>query len=515
MNRIVCLATVFAALLVAAPGAHAAAVIFNQHDIGIGENVANEANDLTVSYTNAHNVRIHEDGAATVAQPGAPCTKVDTKTIDCPGDVTSALVNLAGGNDAIAWTVEVPVVLFGDLGNDILSGGPFDDTIIGGLGNDSVSGNGGNDHLTDGNSTSLNGADGNDALFGGSGDDTLDGGARPGGGVGSDDLNGEAGFDTADYSLRTAPLTITVSSGNLDDGEKGEGDTVDNVEQVLGGSGDDHITGAATADTLNGNAGNDILDGAAGADTLNGGPGDDTLIGGPGADVLNGGRGSDTADYSDRTKPLTIALDGDANDGEAGEQDNVGDDVEVIKGGFVDDTIQVRDGRTETVSCGAGADTVVADSFDVISSDCENVDRPQAAAGGGSGEGPANGGPSGGGGGGAGGGGGGAGADTTAPALKPPASVKLDRTRRVLRVALACPASETTGCHGGRLAVAYKKKSLKPVAWTAAGGDTVTVLVPLTKAQVKAIRKAKKITLSATARDGAGNVGTAKRVAKV
>ena len=54
---------------------------------------------------------------------------------------------------------------------------------------------------------------------------------------------------------------------------------------------------------------------------LTGGEGNDVLDGGGGADTLGGGEGYDLADYSARTAPVSLTLDGAANDGEAGEQD--------------------------------------------------------------------------------------------------------------------------------------------------------------------------------------------------
>lgn len=53
---------------------------------------------------------------------------------------------------------------------------------------------------------------------------------------------------------------------------------------MLGGVGDDNLTGSSLADVLVGNAG---------ADTLIGGAGDDSLLGGAGNDILNGGDGND------------------------------------------------------------------------------------------------------------------------------------------------------------------------------------------------------------------------------
>lgn len=77
------------------------------------------------------------------------------------------------------------------------------------------------------------------------------------------------------------------------------------IENAIGGSGHDTITGNELANELIGNAGNDILngeegddflDGGAGRDTLNGGAGDDVLVydASDGASRLNGGSGTDT-----------------------------------------------------------------------------------------------------------------------------------------------------------------------------------------------------------------------------
>ena len=64
-------------------------------------------------------------------------------------------------------------------------------------------------------------------------------------------------------------------------------------------------TGIPDGDTLtdiqglDGGSGADTLTGDGGANPLNGGPGDDTLIGGLGADLLTGGGGVDTASFQD------------------------------------------------------------------------------------------------------------------------------------------------------------------------------------------------------------------------
>src|SRR3712207_7375338 len=55
-----------------------------------------------------------------------------------------------------------------------------------------------------------------------------------------------------------------------------------------------------------------------------------------------GGGNADVLDYSERTQPVTITADGQANDGEAGEGDNAGADIERLTGGQAGDTIAAR-----------------------------------------------------------------------------------------------------------------------------------------------------------------------------
>ncbi|HEX8913679.1 MAG TPA: calcium-binding protein [Humisphaera sp.] len=117
---------------------------------------------------------------------------------------------------------------------------------------------------------------------------------------------------------------------------------------VDGGNGNDLI---ATGD------GNDRLTGGAGVDTLAGGAGDDTLDGGAGADNLFGGTGADTADYSARTTAVTVTLDGNRNDGAAGENDWLYVDIENVTGGAGNDTI-TGNAFNNVLSGGAGNDTI-------------------------------------------------------------------------------------------------------------------------------------------------------------
>jgi hypothetical protein len=159
--------------------------------------------------------------------------------------------------------------------------------VIGGLGNDL-----------------LVGSDSTCTLSGNAGSDTLRGG------WGNDVLNGGPGRDTVDYSQRTTALRIILDK-KANDGAvanlKGvpEKDNVgDDCEIIIGGSGDDRITGNNLNNTLIGGPGNDSLYGSGGNDVLSGGVGNDLLSGGPGddillsadlssADTLDGGEGDD------------------------------------------------------------------------------------------------------------------------------------------------------------------------------------------------------------------------------
>jgi Ca2+-binding RTX toxin-like protein len=61
-------------------------------------------------------------------------------------------------------------------------------------------------------------------------------------------------------------------------------------------------------------------------------PGRDAIRGGPGNDLLVGGAGTDELMQICRSGFVNVTLDGQANDGSAGEGDNVAGDIEIIEG---------------------------------------------------------------------------------------------------------------------------------------------------------------------------------------
>jgi len=137
-------------------------------------------------------------------------------------------------------------------------------TIVGTSGADTINATSGNDVIAglDGNDT-IDGMGGNDLICGGDGDDRFVQGAAP---DGADVLIGGSGIDTADYSSRIDGVTVTLD-GKAKDGGKKEGDLVQ-AENVVGGSGNDKLTGDGAANVLTGGAGKDKLSGLGGADTL-------------------------------------------------------------------------------------------------------------------------------------------------------------------------------------------------------------------------------------------------------
>ncbi len=492
-------------------------------------------------------VTISIDGTANDGQPSDGVTPAETDNVKV--DVEN--VTGGSGNDTIlGGTTSIINVLTGGAGDDSIDGEAANDTLDGGDGDDILAGGAGTDTVTYAGrmapvTVTLDGLDGDgaageddtvrtdveaviggtagdtltgsalaDTLSGGPGDDTLHGEAAADvlngdagddlleGGAGGDTHNGGAGADTADYGARIAGVTVDLD-GAADDGETAEADNVrPDVERLLGGLGDDTLTGNNATNELYGGAGNDVLDvgrgtgdeayggadtdtvtystrsapvtadldgvaddgeaaeydlvwtdvenltggsandrltGSAGTNVLNGGTGNDVLDGGAGSDLLVGGSGTDTADYFARTAAVTADSDGQADDGEAGENDTVETDVEAISGGagadvlsgttgtnilsggggndvldgaqgddeldggtgddqltggsgadllragLGNDTVRSRDGASDLVRCGGGTDSAVLDATDDVG-ECETTDvlstaGPQGPAG--------------------------------------------------------------------------------------------------------------------------------------
>ncbi len=247
-------------------------------------------------------------------------------------DTISGIENVTtgGGGDTLVGDGN-DNVLIANAGNDVVTGGGGNDTMDGGLGRDIadystdtagitgslatgivdgtlsghdtlinfelLSGGSGADHLTAGSGTLvLTGNNGDDVLVasatgvnmqGGNGNDTL------AGGLANDVLDGGQNIDTANYSAQSAAMIINLNAGTATGSSIGS-DSLVAIENAIGGTGNDTITGTTGDNVLTGNAGNDAIDGVTGNDTIDGDDGDDNLTGGDGNDTLTGGAGTDT-----------------------------------------------------------------------------------------------------------------------------------------------------------------------------------------------------------------------------
>ncbi|SDE41084.1 Hemolysin-type calcium-binding repeat-containing protein [Belnapia rosea] len=233
--------------------------------------------------------------------------------------------SLAGdaGNDVLAAGIGLDTVTGGD-GDDSLDGGQDADQVTGGSGNDTLAGGAGDtidggegiDTLTFANAAgaagvdltngigsgaaagasfanieNLTGSGFNDILIGNSLNNTFVGGA------GADQMIGQGGLDTADYSASDVAISIQFTAtpenptaAGTGTGGHAAGDSLQLIERVIG---------------------------SAFADSLNGGGVGEIFVGGLGADLLNGGGGNDTADYSFSTAAVTVnLLAGTASDGD-------------------------------------------------------------------------------------------------------------------------------------------------------------------------------------------------------
>ena len=166
-------------------------------------------------------------------------------------------------NDRIFLNVAVPTFISGSSGDDEIGGGSVKDTLWGGSENDTLRGNNGHDELY--------GEAGADSLYGDAGDDRLDGGS------GNDFLYGGADNDTALYTTSNAGVIIDLAVGTGFGGDA-EGDTLQEIENVVGSQYTDLLAGDDANNLLDGQGGNDLLIGGSGADTLIGGDGNDTAF---------------------------------------------------------------------------------------------------------------------------------------------------------------------------------------------------------------------------------------------
>jgi serralysin len=239
----------------------------------------------------------------------------------------------------------------------IFPGTSGDDTIITTSGNDTVTGQAGNDWMVI-TFDFANFLTGTDSIDGGIGNDTLSLA-----GLNSNlvlDLRNAAAqtfFSSVDPSLVIGSVAIT------------------NVENLVGGSGNDRFYGTTAANTLRGGYGNDTLMGLAGNDLLIGGAGNDRYYGSTGIDTASFQELDEALIQNDRISFLNVNLTktgfqktGEGLDRFSGIENLVGSKIDdyftgnakanALRGLAGDDTLDGGQGQ-DTLTGDAGSDVFV------------------------------------------------------------------------------------------------------------------------------------------------------------
>lgn len=200
---------------------------------------------------------------------------------------------------------------------------------ISGDGNDFIAGNA--------EANELSGMRGNDQIVGGAGNDSITGG------IGTNQLTGGAGNDTFNVVAAAIDTITDLTTGDVFAVAPSGTVTAINVAAFVAtaattnsGSAtiyaanggprtiDLTLAGGTNGYTMIGGDGNDTITGSALADSLSGGTANDTFIGSAGNDRLNGGTGIDTAQFSSTwgnyktsiaNKVLTVVDERSGNDG--------------------------------------------------------------------------------------------------------------------------------------------------------------------------------------------------------
>ncbi len=318
-------------------------------------------NLVTVSLGPGESVALSVLPGGGIAMAGTQCdtatvTNTDTITIAGTGSANQLSIDLSGGAFAPGKTQsegpDSEIQFTGDLGQGgtlHVIGGPSSDFItFGAQGIDlnaneasldadvtvtgastlQADGDGGNDTLSAAGGQNLGAAVGGLTLHGDDGDDSLVEG------LGGDQIDGGAGTDTLDFGGSTQADASLASGTATVNGTANT--TFTGIENLGGSPGDDHLVGDANANVIHG------------------GGGDDTIEGGPGDDHLFGGDGTDTADFSDASQGVVVALGPNTASGDGNDQVV---EFENVIGSAFDDTLS-GDGAANVLSAGAGDDLV-------------------------------------------------------------------------------------------------------------------------------------------------------------
>jgi Ca2+-binding RTX toxin-like protein len=188
-------------------------------------------------------------------------------------------------------------------------GGTGADTLFGNSLNNTISGGAGNDKLI--------GAGGDDLLMGGADNDTYVFAAASAAEADQVTENPNEGIDTLSFAFMTTDVSVSLGLTSVQTVHLNRTVTLNSavvIENILGGTGGDTLTGNSLSNTLSGGAGDDRLNGGAGNDFLFGGANNDTYIFAPSsgteADQLTErtGEGNDTLSFVDLTTDILLNL---------------------------------------------------------------------------------------------------------------------------------------------------------------------------------------------------------------
>ncbi len=282
---------------------------------------------------------------------------------------------------------------------------------------------------------------------------------------------------------------FVTDSGHVHSQVVGTGEIATGAKTIVGGPGTQSLDGGLDADSIDGGDGDDFLEDGGGRDP-------DVPTGG--SDVLTGGAGEDATDYfRSNATPVSVTADGIANDGQAGENDNVvvedvstgagndvivGDDsANILEGGAGDDQISGLGGNDQLFGefldnrgvvargivatagndtlnggagrddfdCGRGFDLALRDPTDVVAPNCDRI-----------------------------------GAEVVGDS-----AVISGKKKNKLAIQVSCPETEGAPC-SGKLKLSVGDKKIGKGTFVANAGQTKKGQSKLTKKGVKAVKRA-------------------------
>ena len=313
--------------------------------LAAGSTLIGGAGNDKLNGASGSDILIGGTGADTI-NGGAGVDTVSYADSSAAVNVNLAVTTAQAGGDAQGDLLSNIERIIGSAYNDILTSSSVANRIDGGSGIDTVSyanstaavtvnlgvttaqsgGHAAGDILV--SMENLIGSAYNDTLTGTTGNNIITGGA------GADKMDGDAGIDTVSYAGSNAAVTVNLAVTTAQSGGHAQGDTLFNIENIIGSAYNDTLTGSSVANNIDGGAGVDTVSysnstaainvnlgittaqtgGFAAGDTLVsiesiiGSAYNDTLAGSSVANKIDGGAGTDTVSYSNSTAAVSVNL---------------------------------------------------------------------------------------------------------------------------------------------------------------------------------------------------------------